>query len=189
MTEKEAPAKRPKLTLAEFDALPDDGERRELLDGAVLVKPSPEAVRQRAAGQLALQLPATCPEQLEVFFAPFDYRPSDRTCLQPDLMVCRVEDVEDDKVRRPLLLAVEILSPSTRAMDLLKKRRTYEEAGVGSYWIFEPEEAVLTVLELESGRYVERTFKDDEVFEATRPYPMRIVPGELVRRTNRSAVQ
>ena len=87
-----------------------------------------------------------------------------------------------------MLLAVEILSPSTRAKDLLKKRRLYEETGVGSYWIFEPEEAVLTVPELESGRCVEHTFKDDEVVEAERPFPVRIVPAELVRRTSRSAV-
>jgi len=177
-----------KLTLAEFDALPDDGERRELLDGEALMTPSPLAVHQRAAYQFAIRLQPACPEDLEVFIAPFDYRPDDRNSLQPDLLVCRGEDVETAGVRRPLLLAVEILSPSTRAKDLLKKRRLYEEAGVGAYWIFEPEEAVLTVLELEGGRYLERTFKDDEVFEAQHPFPVRIVPAELVRRANRAAI-
>jgi Uma2 family endonuclease len=177
-----------KLTLAEFDALPDDGERRELLDGEVLMTPSPRAIHQRAAGHLHVLLLPACPEDLEVFFAPFDYRPDQRTSLQPDLLVCRCDDVEIDKVRRPLLLAVEILSPSTRAKDLLKKRRLYEAAGVGSYWIFEPEDAVLTVLELHEGRYVEDVYKDDEVFEADRPFPVRIVPAELVRRANRSAI-
>jgi Uma2 family endonuclease len=176
------------LTLAQFDALPDDGEWRELLDGQVLVTPSPLAVHQRAAGNFYSLLRPACPEELEVFFAPFDYRPNDRTSLQPDLMACRSEDVEPAGVHRPLLLAVEILSPSTRAKDLLKKRRLYEATGVGSYWIFEPDEAVLTVLELENGRYVEQTFKDDEVFETNRPFPVRIVPAELVRRANRATL-
>lgn len=182
------PIRPEKLSLAQFDALPDDGERRELLDGQVLLTPPPRAVHRRAAGHLHVLLLPACPEDLEVFLAPFDYRPDDRTSLQPDLMVLRCADVELDRVRRPLLLAVEILSPSTRAKDLLKKRRLYRETGVGSYWIFEPEEAVLTVLELNNGRYVEQMFKDDEVFEAQRPFPVRIVPAELVRRANRSVV-
>jgi Uma2 family endonuclease len=173
--------------LAQFDALPDDGRRRELLNGRLVVTPSPLADHQRAAFQLAIRLQPACPEDLEVFFAPFDFRPNDRSSLQPDLLVCRCDDVEPDGVRRPLLLAVEILSPSNRATDLVTKRHVYEQAGVSSYWIFEPEEAVLTVLELANGRYVERTFKDDEVFEADRPFPVRIVPADLVRRANRSA--
>jgi Uma2 family endonuclease len=176
------------LTLAQFDALPDDGRRHELLNGRLLVTPSPLADHQRAVNHLNRLLVPACPEDLEVFLAPFDFRPkNNRSSLQPDLMVCRCEDVERDRVRRPLLLAVEILSPSNRAADLVTKRHVYEQAGVASYWIFEPEEAVLTVLELTNGRYVERTFKDDEVFEADRPFPLRVVPAELVRRVNRSA--
>jgi Uma2 family endonuclease len=182
------PIEQQHLTLAEFDALPDDGKRRELLDGVVLVTPSPLLIHQRAAYQFAIRLQPVCPDELEVLFAPFDYRPNDRISLQPDLLVCRSEDAERDGIREPLLLAVEILSPSTRAQDLLKKRRLYEEAGVGSYWIFEPEEAVLTVLELQNGRYAEEVYKDDEVFDAVRPFQVRIVPAELVRRANRSAV-
>jgi Uma2 family endonuclease len=181
------PTRPRKLTLAQFDALPDDGQRRELLNGRLVVTPSPLADHQRAVYQLAIRLQPACPEDMEAFLAPFDFRPNSRSSLQPDLMVCRCEDVDRDGVRRPLLLAVEILSPSNRATDLVTKRRLYEKAGVESYWIFEPEEAVLTVLELANGRYVERTFKDDDVFEAKHPFPMRIVPAELVSRVNRSA--
>jgi Uma2 family endonuclease len=175
-----------KLTLAQFDALPDDGMRHELLDGRLLVTPSPRAEHQRAAAWFHVLLLPACPGDLEVFFAPFDFRPTDRSSLQPDLMVFRCEDVQPDGVRRPLVLAVEVLSPSNRATDLVTKRRLYEKAGVESYWIFEPVEAVLTVLDLVNGRYVERTFKDDEVFEAKHPFPVRIVPAELTRRANGS---
>jgi hypothetical protein len=41
---------------------------------------------------------------------------------------------------------------------------------------------------LRNGRYVEEIYKDDEVFDAVRPFPVRIAPTELVRRANRSAV-
>lgn len=170
----------PRLTLAEFDALPDNGEWRELLDGRVLVNPSPLTDHQIAAGNLYTLLRAAREPDLPVFFAPFDYRPDDRTSLQPDVLVCRREDLGHRGLQRPPALAVEVLSPSTRAQDLLRKRRVYEATGVDAYWIFEPEDAVLTVLELEDGRYGEQIFKNDEVFLAQRPFSVRIVPEKLL---------
>lgn len=175
------------LTLAQFDALPDDGMRHELLDGRLLVTPGPKEEHQRAAGVCNLRLVMACPDDMEVFFAPFDFRPNDRTSLQPDLMVFRYEDVERDQQRRTLVLAVEILSPSNRSTDLIKKRHAYEKACVASYWIFDPYLSVLTVLELADGQYTERTFKGDEMFAAEQPFPVRIVPDELARRVNGSA--
>jgi Uma2 family endonuclease len=175
-----------KLTLAQFDALPDDGMRHELLDGRHLVTPGPKEEHQRAAGVCNAWLLRACPDDMEVFFAPFDFRPNGKTSLQPDLMVFRYEDTEDGGVRRSLILVVEILSPSTRSVDLVMKRRAYQKAGVSSYWIIDPDAFVLTVLELADGQYVERTFKDDEVFEAERPFPVKITPGELARRVNGS---
>lgn len=63
------------------------------------------------------------------------------------------------------------------------KRHEYQLAGVVSYWIFDPEDEVLTVLELVDGTYVERAVvKGDDVFEAELPFAVRIVPSELVSR-------
>jgi Uma2 family endonuclease len=53
---------------------------------------------------------------------------------------------------------------------------------VTSYWIFDPARQELTVLELSAGRYVRQAVvQGDEVFEAKLPYPVRIIPAELVR--------
>lgn len=175
------------LTLAQFDALPDDGMRHELLDGRLLVTPGPKEEHQRAAGIGYVRLVRACPDDMEVFFAPFDFRPDDRTSLQPDLMVFRYDGADEDEEERTLILAVEVLSPSNRSTDLIRKRHAYEKAGVASYWIFDPVVSVLTVLELADGHYVERTFKGREVFEAVRPFRVRIVPDELARRVNGSA--
>ncbi|GAB3810349.1 Uma2 family endonuclease [Kribbella italica] len=174
------------FTLADLDALPDDGMRYELVDGQLLVTPAQLAIHQRVAGQLFLRLQPACPEGLEVFFAPFDFRPSRHRSLQPALLVCRSGDVGPRGVEFcPLLLAVEILSPSTRMTDLLLKRALYEESGVSSYWIVDPEAETLTVLELVDGNYVERVVaKGNETFEAELPFAVRIVPGELVRPVN-----
>lgn len=175
-------------TLADLDALPDDGKQRELVDGMLLMTPSPSAIHQRAVFKLGFELQLVCPEDLEIFSAPFDYRPTSERSLQPDLFVCHPEDVGPRWIEKPLLLAVEVLSPSTRMKDLLLKRGVYEQAGVASYWLFDPETEVLTVLELSDGRYVERAIiKANDVFEAELPFPVRIIPAELVRHAKRSA--
>ena len=58
----------------------------------------------------------------------------------------------------------------------------YEEAGVPSYWLVDPAEPSLTVLELEGATYREvATVRGDEPFEATRPFPVSVVPADLIR--------
>lgn len=78
-------------------------------------------------------------------------------------------------------MAVEILSPSTRLLDLNLKRARYERAGVASYWIIDPLEPRLLVLELRNGLYVEvADVGADEEWAATSPFPVTVRPGELV---------
>jgi Uma2 family endonuclease len=169
------------FTLADLDALPDDGMRSELVDGILLVTPAPLPIHQTAVLQLASRLLAACPHHLMVFVAPVDFRPNGQRSLQPDVLVCRREDVGAKAIEQPLMLAVEILSPATRSKDLLLKRGLYEQAGVASYWIFDPEQEQLTVLELSDGRYVERAVvKGSDAFDATLPFPVRVVPADLM---------
>lgn len=169
------------FTLADLDALPDDGSQYELVDGIYLVTPSPTLLHQVAVSEISYVLRQVCPPQWRVIQAPMDYRPTSGRSLQPDVIVASRDDPGPDALRLPLLLAVEVLSPATRSKDLILKRNLYEEAGVGSYWIFDPEDEVLTVLELEGGRYVERAVvKAEDAFEARLPFTVRIVPAELV---------
>jgi Uma2 family endonuclease len=168
-------------TMADLDALPDDGKRYELVDGMLLMTPAPLPIHQRAVTRLGSRLLLACPKDLETFVAPLDFRPNAQRCLQPDVLVCRIEDIGPSWIERPLLLAVEILSNSTRMKDLLLKRGVYEESGVASYWIFDPKAEQLTVLELVDGHYVERAVvKATVAFECELPFPVRIVPAELV---------
>ena len=53
----------------------------------------------------------------------------------------------------PLILAVEVLSPSTRRKDQLLKRSKYQDAGVQTYWIIDPAEPSLLALDLTGGTY------------------------------------
>src|SRR6478752_9032633 len=109
-------------TVDDLDLVPDDGLQYELLDGMLLVTPAPTSPHQRAIARLFLVLAAACPPGMEIFFAPLDWRPDRYSSLQPDLLIVRDEDVEIKNITRPLVLAVEILSPSTRRKDLFLKR-------------------------------------------------------------------
>lgn len=81
----------------------------------------------------------------------------------------------------PLLVA-EVLSERTHASHRTLKRHLSERAGVASYRILDPREPSLTVLELASSRYVEvAVVRGEQSFDAVRPFPVRVVPGELVR--------
>lgn len=169
-------------TVDDLDQLPDDGLQYELLDGLLLVTPAPVPVHQRASRRLLLLLEAACPPGHEVFFAPLDWRPDRSTSLQPDLLVVRNVDVGPKNLTAPLVLAVEVLSPSTRRKDLLLKRSKYEDSGVQSYWIVDPEEPSLLALTLRDRTYVTTAHVHGEQ-RATldEPFPVAVVPADLVR--------
>jgi Uma2 family endonuclease len=102
--------------------------------------------------------------------------------LQPDIVVLHRSEPMDRKVTGLPVLAVEVLSASTRATDATLKRHVFEQAGVPSYWLLDPDVPSLTVLELRAGSYVEvASVSGDQSFAAERPFPATIVPGQLLR--------
>ena len=96
-----------------------------------------------------------CPEELEVLFAPFDVAISDDTVMQPDLLVARRADFTDRDLPVAPLLAVEVLSPSTRRVDLMLKWSRFEAAGCTSFWALDPIDAQLFAWDLHNGVYTE----------------------------------
>jgi Uma2 family endonuclease len=75
---------------------------------------------------------------------------------------------------------VEVLSTSTRAKDLVLKRALYEDSGVSSYWVVDPEEPSLLVLELQVGGYVEHArVRGDETATLSRPFEVTLAPSSL----------
>lgn len=169
------------FTFEDLDALPDDGLRYELVDGMLLVTPAPAPVHQRAVLEMAVLLRDGCPAELEVFVAPLDFRPTSRRSLQPDVLVARRVDVGARAIERPLLLVVEVLSPTTRSSDWMLKTQLYAQAGVPSYWLVDTDEPSLTVLELAGDDYVEKAVvRGNEAYDAAAPFGVRVVPADLV---------
>lgn len=121
-------------------ALPDDGNRYEIIDGELFVTPSPSTPHQRAIVRLVVSLDAYLREYraaAEVLCAPYDARITDRTSVEPDALVMpQPGEMRPDGFPdlRTLLLAVEIISPSSARADRMVKRLLYQRSGV-EYWI------------------------------------------------------
>ena len=168
-------------TVADLAGTPDDGLRYELVDGVLLVSPAPSNRHQIVVGELHLLLRAAAPREVRVMLAPTDYQPSDRRSLQPDLLVARREHVGDSPITAPLLLAVEVLSPSTRSVDLLLKHGVYAESGVAAYWVVDPRVPSVRAWRLVDGAYVEAgAATGAEVLRVTEPFPVELVPQDLL---------
>ena len=168
------------LTRADLDALPDDGRRHELLDGAIFVTPSPGFDHQDVVWRLGTQMRPLIDEAgLVLLGAPFDVVLAEHTVVEPDLLVARREQFTAKDLPGAPLLVVEVRSRSTAAVDAVIKRDLYERAGVPSYWLIDPVGPGITVLELVEGRYVEvARAAGDESIEVTAPLPMRLTPSE-----------
>jgi Uma2 family endonuclease len=130
----------PVTTIEELLALPEDGLRHELLDGVHVVTPAPSLLHQRTVGRLWAHLLGALAgrDEAEAFSSPADVVLGPQTLVQPDLFVVR--RVPGQRLQRWAdvgvpLLAIEVRSPTTAPRDRGAKRRIYQGAGVGEYWI------------------------------------------------------
>ena len=176
------PSGRP-FTADDLGALPDDGNRYELVDGMLLVSPAPRTQHQVVVGNLYAILREACLPHLLVLFAPLDVRLAPDTVVQPDVVVARRADLTETNLPTAPLLAVEVLSPSTRAIDLHVKKDRLRIAGCASYWVVDPVDGHLTAWQLdEQGDYVQvADVTGDRTWAATRPFEVELTPSALLR--------
>jgi Uma2 family endonuclease len=124
-------------------ALPDDGNRYEVVRGELLVTPAPRLWHQEIVRRItrALEDYLGLAGVGHVFNSPADISWGPDTLVQPDLFVAPLEEARtlDWQQVQHLLLVVEVLSPSTRRADRFTKRRLYQEVGVPCYWIVDPD--------------------------------------------------
>jgi Uma2 family endonuclease len=172
------------LTADDLDLMPDDGRRYELIDGVLVVSPAPSVQHQLVLAELIVLLHGACPAGLLVVPGP-GVRMSADTELIPDLVVARHDQIDERRVIRPPLLAVEIQSASTALFDLNTKKAVYERFSIESYWIVIPDvdQPGLIVFELQDARYQQVAHVTGaKPFRAQKPFPVEIVPSRLVAR-------
>lgn len=162
-------------------AFPDDRHKWELLDGMRLVSPAPRVRHQSVVLVLSRVLHDAAPRGLFVLPGTnLDEEPD--TNLEPDIAVCRVADQDLPATRMRPLLVVEVAPPSTRRVDRTAKRDKYAAMGVPTYWLVDADIPELVALELApGGGYAEVAgVTGDEIYDAQRPFPVRVVPAELL---------
>lgn len=120
--------------------IPEDGNRYEVIDGELFVSPAPTNAHQIAVTRLLMLIaPYAVRVGLEPLVAPTAIRFSERTEVQPDVLVVpalpRGKALLELRHTNKLLLAVEILSPSSIRTDRFRKRRLYQSESVPDYWI------------------------------------------------------
>lgn len=152
------PGERVILTYKDYEALPADGRRYEIHDGELSVTPAPSPLHQEISGNLNEILRGHVKTRGlgKVFYSPIDCILSDITVVQPDLLYLdpgRLNLVSDRGIEGPPTLVVEILSPTTTAIDRSTKRQLYAKYGVPYYWIVDPEARVVEVYGLSEGVY------------------------------------
>lgn len=169
------------LTVEDLDVLPDDGHRYELLDGSLIVTPAPHGRHQIAVTALWQVFQAVIPDDFRALVAPYEWQLAAHTALQPDVLVVRRNDVGRRHLVVPLVVA-EVLSPSTRAFDLMVKRDAYDRGGVEAYWIVDPDVPAITVLARSGeGLAVVASAEGEAEVAVDAPFAVRVRPSELLR--------
>lgn len=146
------------LTYSDLASMPDDGLRRELLDGELFVSPSPVTRHQRLVRRIlvALDVHIQAHGGGEVFVAPFDVLLSDSNVVEPDVLVVADDQshiLTDKNVQGAPALVVEVLS--NPRLDRVLKRDVYARFGVPEYWIVDPGTDRIEVYHQGKGGYSE----------------------------------
>lgn len=152
-------------TIEDYMALPE-GTRVELIDGVFYDMACPTSIHMDIQGRIYMELmnfvmknKGSC----RPYIAPLDVQLDcdDKTMVQPDvLIVCDKKQKIFPWVVGAPDFVVEVVSPSNRKMDVIKKRYKYERAGVREYWMVFPEEKKITVCLFKKGIEKDYTFAD-----------------------------
>lgn len=133
-------------TAEDVGQLPDDRNRYECIDGALLVTPAPSfdhAYLVEGFGRALDAYAKALRPGMRLYQAPVDVEIRPGSLVRPDLCVARpkagVGIIRGPADLEGLVLAIEVLSPSTARIDRGRKREFYQRAGVEEYWIVDPQ--------------------------------------------------
>jgi Uma2 family endonuclease len=174
-----SPAHTTGYTYEDLASFPDDGLRRELIDGELIVSPAPRFRHQDVVGELIYLLRAyskehggkACPAPLDVVF-------SDKDVVEPDVLFIRPEhlhQIDEQCIRSAPDLVIEVSSPSTHHLEHVRKRNLYERYGVPEYWYVDLEANRVEIWRLKDGRY-----SSPEILERGDKLTCPLLPGFAV---------
>jgi len=146
-------------TYADWERLPDDGYRYEVIQGVLHMSPPPSILHQSASNRLATLITNHADDRKLgwVFTAPVGVAlPTEPVPLQPDILfvsAARQAIIGKQYIDGAPDLIVEILSPSNWTFDRKEKFQVYQAAGVPEYWIIDYRARTIEIFVLEEGEY------------------------------------
>jgi len=170
-------------TYADLDALPGDTRGYEIVEGSLVVPPTPSRPHQFAAYWLCRLLADAAPPDVVVL--PDVDVDLGRNVFEPDVVVLRADAYAREGPLRAidLVLAVEVTSPSSRSMDRIIKPAALAAAGVPNYWRVDLEaEPFVEIYELDAAAYtLTATARVGGALKVEQPFEVEIDAAQLVR--------
>ena len=173
------------LTYEDYAAMPDDGRRYEIHEGELSVTPVPGVPHQEIVGNLYILLRQHVDARAlgKVLVAPVDVILATTSIVQPDVVyieTARLTVVSGRGIEGPPSLAVEVISPSTPAIDRKTKLQLYARYRVPYYWIADPAMRAVDAYELADDVYRLVMRASGTMLVALPPFPdMRFAPDSL----------
>jgi Uma2 family endonuclease len=158
-------------TYADWQAIPDDGNRYEIIDGVLYMTTSPSFFHQWIIRRLDKYIGMPAEEQGLAFAAtaPVGLFMPGVDPAQPDFVLVLKENaaiINDRHINGVPDVIVEVISPGSVAYDERVKLLAYASAGVPEYGIVNPKERTVSVYRLDArGRYAAaRVFSEGDSF-------------------------
>jgi Uma2 family endonuclease len=156
-----------------------EGERYELIYGVAYAMAGPNDYHQAICGQLFWQIENYLRgKPCKARIAPYDVRlfyeedDNDDTVVQPDIsVICDEKKRGSEGCRGAPDLVAEVLSPSNSAIEMERKLKLYQRAGVREYWVLDPENKEVTAYHFTGNQILARTYGSKETA------PVDILPG------------
>ncbi|MDZ4719994.1 MAG: Uma2 family endonuclease [Roseiflexaceae bacterium] len=164
-------------TIADYECLPNDGVRYELVHGELRIAPALGTDHQTASGYIFYFLM----QQIQlaghgrVFHAPIDLELGPDTIVQPDIVVVLNQSsavITSQRIIGSPNLVIEIASPSTASYDRREKRDLYATGGVPEYWIVDPASRTIELLLLAGNVY-----RSEHIYRGKAIVPTAIIAG------------
>ncbi len=149
--------KEKRVTVNYYKLLPE-GAPYQLIEGELVMTPSPNPRHQIILGRLFIALSTFVEKKKSgiVFVSPIDVYLDEENAFQPDIIFISNEKkgiIKKDGIYGSPDLVIEILSPSTAHYDLREKFKVYERYGVQEYWIVDPEANVIEIYLNKDGKF------------------------------------
>lgn len=167
-------------TIEDIYALPD-GERAELIDGKIYYMAPPNTKHQRLVSDLHYQIKDFIRQnngECEVFPAPFAVflNEDDTNYVEPDIsVICDKDKITDKGCNGAPDWIIEIVSPSSKAMDYFTKLFKYRTARVREYWIVDPTKERVTIYRFENETMEEYSFGEDVLVGIYEDFSIKLI--------------